>query len=109
MFYLIWGTCMRGTIITDNGRTLKTRFFHLWYLPIIPIGGAECIGDDDYEAEIDGTSVLLGYLRTYLFLGAALSFFNMSEGGNVVLGMLLGIAWLVSMFAGRNVFQTNAE
>lgn len=65
---IIYGTRMYGTIDTDDGAQHATRFVHIYYLPLIPIGGARPVGDDSYIPEpMQGKSVLLAYARVWGF------------------------------------------
>jgi hypothetical protein len=63
---------MYGTIDTDEGYQHATRFIHIYYLPLIPIGGARPVSDDSYIPEpMQGKSVLLAYARVYGFFALA--------------------------------------
>ncbi|MFT3713351.1 MAG: tetratricopeptide repeat protein [Archangium sp.] len=65
---IIYGTRMYGTIDTDEGFQHATRFIHIYYLPLIPIGGARPVSDDSYIPEpMQGKSVLLAYARVWGF------------------------------------------
>ncbi len=94
-----FGTCFRGDVVSTEGSIFKTRFFHLWYLPIIPLGGVECIDDAHYEADINGLSLLLGFSRSWLLVFSLLCF--CSEGLGVACAIILLIGWLIAMFCGR--------
>jgi hypothetical protein len=69
---IIYGTRMYGTIDTDDGTQHATRFIHIYYLPLVPIGGAQVIDDDSYIPQpMRGKSVLLAYARVWGFFALA--------------------------------------
>jgi hypothetical protein len=92
---IIYGTKTYGTIDTDEGAQLATRFIHIYYLPLIPIGGAQLLGDDKYlPVPMNGKSVLLAYARVWGFfaLGALVvnTYLALERGfvGGAIMGAL---------------------
>ncbi len=71
---IIWGEKLYGKVDRINGVAyVATRFFHLWYFPLVPltsfivIAGTESEdGFQGVEIKIDTKSVLFGYLRGVL-------------------------------------------
>jgi hypothetical protein len=95
---LYWGTGFRGAILTNDDRLIETKFFHIWLLPLIPLGGAERIGKEHYEASFNVFSMFLGYARTYL--GLASIFFciqGFSEDGSALNALSWVACWLASL------------
>jgi hypothetical protein len=75
---LIWGQRFCGKVSVVPGLFyVATRFFHLWYIPLIPLG-TYLVADDDAE-EKSGRSIgfsvksmLMGWARSAMVLGALL-------------------------------------
>jgi preprotein translocase subunit SecY len=74
---IIWGSRICGDVdhVPQIGH-VATRFFHLWYLPLIPMESFAIIsqsGDQIHGARIplSGKSIITAWLRTVLLLGGA--------------------------------------
>jgi hypothetical protein len=95
---LYWGTGFRGAILTNEDRLIETKFFHIWFLPLIPLGGAERIGDEHYESSFNIFSMLLGYTRTYLGLACIFQCIQgFSENGSIFNALTWVACWLASL------------
>lgn len=110
---IIYGTRMYGRIEECGGSYLGTRFVHLWYLPVVPIGSHLVLrshGDGSFQGiavPLSLRSVVAAYLRVWgvvlmlcclLALGAALvGLFTMSadQAEQFQVGDLFGL-----LFAG---------
>jgi len=77
MMILIYGESKYGKVDRVPGLFhVVTSFAHLYYLPLIPIGTfvrVEGAGDVGRRIRTSGKSVLMGYLRSYSFLGALIA------------------------------------
>lgn len=94
---IIYGTKMYGTIDTDDGGQHATRFIHIYYLPLIPIGGARPVSDDSYIPEpMQGKSVLLAYARVWGFfaLGGLIAATYLNLEDSFVSGGIMGAVTL---------------
>jgi len=89
---LVWGRKFAGHAAGVHGHYAATKFFHIYWLPIIPLGFVWVTGHDDdmiqgHPIRPCWRSVVSGYLRAYgLFFG----------GGNLVIGLALG-NWLEAL------------
>lgn len=78
---IIYGTRMYGRIDKFAGQCIATRFFHLYYLPLIPLSSWLVLGntDDGQERVIDiglsGRSLGIAYLRIYGVIAALVAGF----------------------------------
>jgi hypothetical protein len=76
---IIYGTRMYGRIDKFAGQCIATRFFHLYYLPLIPLSSWLVLGsaEDGQERVIDiglsGRSLGIAYLRIYGVIAAAVA------------------------------------
>jgi hypothetical protein len=63
---IIWGTTRRGKIDTREGQYALTRFAHVYWLPLFPVG-AVWITRDGYghSMKMSGRGVAAGYARTW--------------------------------------------
>jgi len=106
---IIFGTNYAGKIEKLGDQSLKTRFFHIFWLPIIPIGGFFITGVDDegeelgFEAKMNSISILSAYIRRYLFFAIFVLSIMIYDNGFkdfILIGILAAcaIAWIVSMF-----------
>ncbi len=79
---IVYGTRFYGKVQACGRSFIGTRFFHIWYLPLVPVGTQlvfESTGDGNYrsiKAPFSLQSMVAGYLRVWgpLGIGAALVF-----------------------------------
>lgn len=105
--FIIYGTRMLGTVDADDGTTQATRFVHVYYLPLIPMGTFELLGDDQGRpVPLNLKSVALAYGRTWGFVAVAgliaATYLNLEKsliaGGVMAFAALVGIAlWALSI------------
>lgn len=84
---IIYGTRQAGVIDRCGGTYLSTRFFHIYWLPLIPMGTSLMLDEHGPDGTaravsvgLSGRSVLAAYLRTWGVI-AALAFGAMALGG----------------------------
>ena len=71
---LIFGTHRFGWVDHIEGLgTVSTRFFHIMYVPLIPLGSALVEGDRGVRIGLSIESVLVAWLRSFLFWSALFS------------------------------------
>src|SRR5262245_12924163 len=88
-FFFPYGTQYRGRVDHVPGLFhVVTRFFHLWYLPIIPlgselVGASGCREANGRRVPLQVRSVLAAYARAYggllAVVGAAASSFSLAD------------------------------
>ncbi len=106
---IIYGTNFYGKIKTVGGQAIKTRFFHLFWLPIIPLGSMFVLGEDDdnvlgFEMKPNVLSVLLAYLRRFMgviILGGIIIFFVEDDIEAIYVAAGPVVPWIASMILGR--------
>lgn len=97
--FIIYGTRTYGTIDAPDGTQHATRFVHVYYLPLVPIGGMRLISEDrGVPIPLDWRSVLLAYGRVWGFLGVAGLIANVYL--NFEHSYAAGAAWGVVALAG---------
>ncbi len=73
---ILFGVRTFGRVDGSDGFRVVTRFFHISYFPLIPLGGAGFLlfpgSDDGISIPLSGKSVLFAYLRGALALGAVI-------------------------------------
>ncbi|MBX3158780.1 MAG: hypothetical protein KF773_22625 [Deltaproteobacteria bacterium] len=63
---IIYGTRRGGKIDERDGQYALTRFAHVYYLPLFPVGSVWMTGSETgHQAKLSGRSVLAGYARTW--------------------------------------------
>lgn len=68
---VVYGTRFYGKVAACGPTFLATRFFHIWYLPLVPVGThlvLEESGDGSYRGlphPLSGKSVFAGYMRVW--------------------------------------------
>ena len=75
---LVWGTRAYGRVDGFERQFAVTQFFHVWFLPVIPLGSTwvtEDLGDriNGHAIRLSGKSLAAAYLRTWGLLGGALA------------------------------------
>jgi hypothetical protein len=109
---IIWGTRFYGRIRQCGGSFLATKFFHIWFIPLIPVGTHLVFSDmgDSFrgvEAPFSFKSVMAGYLRIWgpiAFLFALLSTIGGASGAQepleaVVIGAFGGLVTVALLAA----------
>jgi hypothetical protein len=96
---VIYGTRFYGEVDRHGGQRQLTRFFHIYYVPIIPVGTLWVTRDLDegysgHAIAMSGRSVVAGYARIWGPLAAIGAIAAGSVGGVVAAGALAGLcAW----------------
>lgn len=67
---VIYGTRFYGTVKAHGGQHQLTKFFHVYYLPIVPVGTIWVTREDDghyrgHDVRMSGKSVVAGYARVW--------------------------------------------
>ncbi|MBK9030834.1 MAG: hypothetical protein IPL61_05755 [Myxococcales bacterium] len=75
---LVWGTRSYGRVDGFGGQFAATRFFHVWFMPLIPLGSTwvtEDLGEHarGHAIRLSGKSLAAAYLRTWGLLGGAIA------------------------------------
>ncbi|MEM7234280.1 MAG: hypothetical protein AAF517_19030 [Planctomycetota bacterium] len=103
---IIFGTRNYGK--TDNiadSFHVSTRFFHIWFVPLLPLGSylmAETTDDEDWGISVPFSfkSTLLGWARfPALIAGVCLVLVPVPGGGTTVAGVVCLVMFAVAMFA----------
>ena len=77
---IIWGTRLYGRCDEVGGMFhIATRFFHVWYIPLIPMGSVVVLERSanswrGVSVGLSGKSVFAAYARGWSFVGAVLLF-----------------------------------
>ena len=67
---ILFGVRSYGRIFACGSTALATQFFHIWYLPIVPVSGALMFSSTSMlPTQFHWGSVLAGYLRTWCVVG----------------------------------------
>ncbi|MDP1922898.1 MAG: tetratricopeptide repeat protein [Myxococcales bacterium] len=104
---IIYGSRMLGTVDVEDGTQQATRFAHVYYLPLIPLGSFELLGDDQGRpVPLNLKSVALAYGRVWGCVAVAgliaSTYLNLEDsfisGGVMTMVTLMGIAlWALSI------------
>jgi hypothetical protein len=96
---VIYGTRFYGEVDSYGGQRQLTRFFHIYYAPLIPVGTMWVTretegGYSGHAVRMSGRSVLAGYTRVWGPVAAIGAFLAGSAGGLVLAGALVALsAW----------------
>ncbi len=96
---VIYGTRFYGEVDSYGGQRQLTRFFHIYYVPLIPVGTVWVTRDaesgyDGHAVRMSGRSVVAGYARVWGPVAAVGALIAGSIGGFVAaLGLLGVMAW----------------
>lgn len=122
---IIYGTRMFGRIDKFAGQCIATRFFHLYYLPLIPLSSWLVLGntDDGQERIIDiglsWRSLGIAYLRIYGVIAAVVagvlcagafsraSALDLAE--LIPMGLIAGLATVAAVLAWVRLGQLSQE
>jgi hypothetical protein len=99
--FVIYGTGFYGQVDSRGGQHQLTRFFHVYYVPLIPVGTLWTTqyvdgGYRGHPVRMSGRSVLAGYARVWGPLAAVGALVTASVGGLVAaaaLGALCAWTW----------------
>jgi hypothetical protein len=96
---VIYGTAFYGRVDGHGGQHQLTKFFHIYYVPIVPVGtlwATEQLDDayQGHEVKLSGRSVLAGYARVWGPLGALAALASGGVGGALAaVGLAAATAW----------------
>jgi hypothetical protein len=63
---ILYGVRPYGRVFGCGSTALATQFFHIWYLPILPLGGVIALSStESLPTRLRWDSVIVGYLRTW--------------------------------------------
>ncbi len=119
---IIWGSGMYGKVDEVPGIChVATRFGHLWYLPLIPMG-TYAVFDEEGDGfrgaslPLSGKSILMAWVRTAMFLAFAISaifiFVTWGTVGMAVAGAFTAVtlgAFIASLRLGRSASYSRAK
>ena len=94
---VIYGTRFYGQVDGHEGQRQLTKFFHIYYLPLIPVGTLWVTRDLDrgyngHAVKMSGRSVVAGYARVWGPLAAVGSIATGGIGGIVAGGALAALS-----------------
>ncbi len=106
---IVVGIRKYGRIDNPDGTYDMTRFFHLWFLPLFPVGAVTVTGLDEQGSELGHTrsarpsSIVAGYFKAWaipLAVGlAALGWLELEDTASELGFVLYGIAAALIFFA----------
>lgn len=101
---IIWGTRFYGRIRSCGRSFIATRFAHVWFIPLFPVGSQLVLEENGSSyrgipVDINLKSVLAGYLRIWGPIGVIASIFMTLEAFAVPDADPIGVA-LVAGFGG---------
>jgi hypothetical protein len=94
---VIYGTRFYGEIDSHAGQRQLTKFFHIYYVPLVPVGTLWVTQDLDrgyngHAVQMSGRSVLAGYARVWGPVAAVGAAAAGSVGGLVAAGALIALS-----------------
>jgi hypothetical protein len=94
---VIYGTRFYGQVDGYGGQRQLTKFFHIYYVPLVPVDTLWVTREDDgqyrgHAVKMSGRSVLAAYARVWGPVAASASFIAGSIGGFVAGVALLAVA-----------------
>lgn len=116
---IIYGTRLLGKVDRNHGQYAATRFFHIYWMPIIPVSGTIWVTTEDggqyggHGMRLAWKSLAAAYLRTWgLLLGLGLSvpaIQALSRTGFAQLGpLLLGLLFLAASLYSWRWYRASA-
>jgi hypothetical protein len=105
---VIYGTKFYGAVNSYGGQCQLTKFFHIYYVPLLPVDTLWVTRELDkgyhgHRVKMSGRSVLAGYARVWGPVAAVGAFLAGSVGGIVAAAGLIGLsAWSWSWRSLRN-------
>lgn len=95
---IVFGTRLFGYVDEVDGLgSVATRFVHVMWFPLIPIGGVFVMdGDRGYSIPMSPRSIVVAWVRALLFWGALASVVAVPAtfGATLCTAVPLGLAWL---------------
>lgn len=92
---IIYGVRLYGKVHARGGQYIATRFFHVYFLPIFPVGSVCVVGEkegrkgsQEMGVPLDFLSILAAYLRTW---APIVGLFQWLQGNLVLSALLLGL------------------
>lgn len=96
---VIYGHRTYGAVDEQGGQYAVTRFAHVYYMPLVPIGSLWMTGDGrGFEIGVSWKSVAAAYARTWGLLVGTILMFTGFGGSGIVTG-LFGLAMLALSIA----------
>lgn len=96
---LIWGRRFYGKLDALNGVCVRTIFFHVFFLPLIPARSFLVFGERALNLPLDGRSVLAGYARWWPLV-AVYAGIAIASGADLLPGVPLAVfAALLALWA----------
>jgi len=109
---IVWGTRMYGWVDGIEGQGMvATRFFHLMFVPLIPLGSVFMVDDDrGTSISLSWKSVLVAYVRAGIFWSAAASWVSIPAtfGISCIAALPLTIAYFAMPFFVRTASERRA-
>ncbi len=109
---IVYGTHKFGWVDEVEGLgTVATRFIHIMWIPLIPIGTSFMLDDDrGYSMSLSLKSIVVAYVRAFLFWSAAASVaaVPVTFGITLCTALPLGLAWLLMPFLVRKASAARA-
>jgi hypothetical protein len=105
---VIYGTRFYGQVDSYEGQHQLTKFFHIYYVPLIPVGTLWVTRELDrgysgHAVQMSGKSVLAGYARVWGPVAAIAAIAAGSVGGIVAAAALAGVSvWTWTWHSVRN-------
>src|SRR6185369_5547642 len=96
---VIYGTRFYGQVDSHSGQHQLTKFFHIYYVPLVPVGTLWVTRELDsgyggHAVQMSGKSVLAGYARVWGPLAAIGAIATGSVGGILAAGAVAALsAW----------------
>jgi len=87
---------------TEEGLRVVTRFFHISFVPLVPLGSFVLLPGSDAGVAIplSGKSVLFAYLRGALFVGALFSVVDLLATHGETTVPIVALVFAAALFAG---------
>ncbi len=112
--FVFYGSRHYGSLWKVGDQRLVTKFFHVYWLPLIPTGSEFILeqGGDSYRripVSLSGRSILLGYMRVHGFVATVITFFMALaawDAGNYWFAgvpVLAAVLWGLTMFKWGNL------
>lgn len=110
---VVFGTRFFGWVDQVEGvGTVATRFFHVMWIPLVPLGTWFMLGDDrGTQIGLSVKSILVAWIRSFLFWSALGSFVAMPAtfGITCIFAVPLAIAYFAMPLLVRRASSSRAE
>ncbi len=96
---VIYGTRFYGQVDSHGGQHHLTRFFHIYYVPLVPVSALWATGETDdsylgHNVKMSGRSVLAGYARVWGPIAAVAAIASGGFGGVLAAGAAAAVTAL---------------